>query len=91
MLKTVLTASILLTLSACATVSPSGEVARTASLARTPSRSCVSDTATRLPVRPDDCAGLGQTYSREDLLRTGTADTASALRLLDPALSLRGQ
>jgi len=28
-------------------------------------------------VRPDDCAGLGQTYSREDLLGTGTADTKS--------------
>jgi hypothetical protein len=93
MLKTVLTgASILLTLTACATVAPTPtrDVARAASLATAPGRGCVSDTATRLPVRPEDCAGFGQTYTREDILRTGAHDTAEALQRLDPALRVYG-
>jgi hypothetical protein len=83
-------ASLLLTLAACATVSPTGEVARTASLAAAPDRGCASATATRLPVKPDDCAGRGQTYTQEDILRTGAHDTAEALQLLDPALRVYG-
>ena len=89
MLKPLLAiASLLLTLAACATVSPTGEVARTASLAAAPDRGCAS--ATRLPVKPDDCAGRGQTYTQEDILRTGARDTAEALQLLDPALRVYG-
>jgi hypothetical protein len=89
MLKPLLTgATLLLTLAACTTVSPTGEVARTAALA--PARVCVSATATRLPVKPEDCAGLGQTYTREDILRTGAHDTGGALQLLDPALRVYG-
>jgi hypothetical protein len=92
MLKPLLTGGslLLLTLAACATVAPTGEVARTASLAPARDRGCVSATATRLPVRPDDCAGRGQTYSRDDLLRTGAHDTGEALQLLDPALRVYG-
>jgi hypothetical protein len=94
MLKTVLTgASILLTLGACATVAPTPtrEVARAASLATPPVRGCVSDTATRLPARPGECTGFGQTYSREDIERTGARDTAEALLLLDPTLRVYGR
>jgi hypothetical protein len=91
MLKPLLTiASLLLALAACATVSPTGEVARTASLAAVPDRGCLTATATRLPLKPDDCAALGQTYTQEDILRTGAHDTAEALRLLDPALRVYG-
>jgi hypothetical protein len=91
MLKPLLTsASLLLTLTACATVSPTGEVARSASLAAAPDLGCASATATRLPVKPGDCAGRGQTYTREDILRTGAHDMAEALQLLDPALRVYG-
>src|SRR5207253_6473040 len=54
MLKTLLTgALLLLTLMACATVAPTParDVARAASLAAAPRRDCVSDTATRIPVK----------------------------------------
>ncbi len=89
MLKPLLTgATLLLTLAACATVSPTDDVVRTAAFA--PARVCVSGTATRLPVKPEDCAGLGQTYTGEDILRTGAHDTAGALQLLDPALRVYG-
>ena len=91
MLKPLLTgATVLLTLAACTTVSPPGEVARTAALAPAAARGCVAVTATRLPVKPEDCAGSGQTYTREDILRTGAHDTAGALQLLDPALRIYG-
>jgi hypothetical protein len=91
MLKPLLTgATLLLTLAACTTVSPTGEVARTASLAPAPARACVSATGTRLPVKPEECAGPGQTYTWEDIQRTGAYDTAGALQLLDPALRVHG-
>src|SRR5947208_11118126 len=67
MLKTLLTgAFLLLTLMACATVAPTParDVARAASLAAAPRRACVSDTATRIPVKADECVGFGQTYTQ---------------------------
>ena len=36
--------------------------------------------------RPDCVAASGRSYSREDLDRTGSVDTAEALRRLDPAI-----
>jgi hypothetical protein len=50
----------------------------------------VPDTATRLPVRAQECGAFGQSYTGEQLLRTGAYDTSEALRLLDPALRVRG-
>src|SRR6202030_2080750 len=56
--------------------------------ARTPG--CVADTATRIPLKERDCAGFGRTYTQEDIQRTGQPDTAQALRLLDPSLTVHG-
>jgi hypothetical protein len=94
MLRTLLTGtSLLLTLAACATVAPTPtrDVARAAALATAPRGRCVSDTATRIPVRPGECAGFGQTYTQDDLQSTGQFDVGPALRMLDPSLTVHGR
>ncbi|TLY71183.1 MAG: hypothetical protein E6K46_07075 [Gammaproteobacteria bacterium] len=94
MLKTLLTgAFLLLTLMACATVAPTParDVARAASLAAAPRRDCVSDTATRIPVKADECVGFGQTYTQNDLERTGQRELGPALRMLDPSVTVHGR
>ncbi len=91
MFKTLVTGASLLTLTACATVSPTREVARTASLAPAAARACVSDTATRIPVKPDQCAGFGRSYDQDDIQRTGRDQLGPALRMLDPAVTLHGR
>jgi len=50
---------------------------------------CVADTGSRIP--QDACAGIGRSYTQEEIQRTGAVDTGQALRLLDPALSVHGQ
>jgi hypothetical protein len=50
----------------------------------------VSDTATRLPVRSGDCAGVGSTYSKQQMDNTGQPYVGDALRMLDPAVSVHG-
>jgi hypothetical protein len=46
----------------------------------------VPDTATRLPVSAQECGAFGQSYTGEQLLRTGAVDAAHARQLLNPAL-----
>jgi hypothetical protein len=53
-------------------------------------RTCIRDTATRIPLRPSECAGLGRTYSGEDIQHTGATDVGQALRLLDPSVTVNG-
>ena len=47
---------------------------------------CVSNTATRIPVSPTECAGFGRTWTDQDIKTTGATDSAQALRLLDPSI-----
>lgn len=49
-------------------------------------RHCLRDTGTRIKRRDrDGCTnGIGESYSGEELRRTGARDTAEALRLLSP-------
>jgi len=82
--RTVLGTCAALVLAACATTSP--QTASTAA-AKTPV-GCVSDTATRLPVKPGDCAGFGSTYTQQDLDRTGQVYVQDALHLLDPSITV---
>jgi hypothetical protein len=37
---------------------------------------------------PPKCVGSGHTWTQRDIDRTGAADTANALRLLDPTLTV---
>ncbi|HEY0766873.1 MAG TPA: hypothetical protein VGD47_02850 [Steroidobacteraceae bacterium] len=91
MLKTVVIgACLVLPLAACTTAPPTRELAKMPSFASAPLIGCVPDTASRLPVTRD-CGGFGQSYTREQLQRTGAHDTVEALRLLDPSLIVRGR
>jgi hypothetical protein len=58
----------------------------TAAAQAKPPLGCVSDTATRLPVSPNECAGVGSTYTKKDLDQTGRVYLQDALRDLDPAI-----
>ena len=88
--KILLGACLVLPLAACTTPSATREPPKSASLAPARTRGCVPDTATRIPVKETDCAGFGRTYTQQDLQRTGQPDTAQALRLLDPSLTVHG-
>ncbi len=92
MLKTlVLGACLVLPFAACTTPSPTRETANMPSFASGPAIGCVPDTATRLPVRAQECGAFGQSYTGEQLLRTGAVDAAHALQLLNPALIVTGR
>ena len=88
--KLLIGALLALPLAACTTPSATREPPKSASLAPARTRGCVPDTATRIPVKETDCAGFGRTYTQQDLQRTGQPDTAQALRLLDPSLTVHG-
>ncbi len=89
MLKSsVLGACVALSLAACATTSapPSTVAANTVK----PPPGCVAQTATRIPVKDDTCAGFGQTYSKKDLDNTGQTFADKSLSMLDPAVQISG-
>ncbi|HSY44616.1 MAG TPA: hypothetical protein VK800_01060 [Steroidobacteraceae bacterium] len=75
--------AMILALAACATTPPAP---MTAAAQAKPPLGCVSDTATRLPVSPNECAGVGSTYTKKDLDQTGRVYLQDALRDLDPAI-----
>jgi hypothetical protein len=83
-------ACLVLPLAACTTPSPTREPAKIPAFAPGPAVGCVPDTATRLPVKAQECGAFGQSYSGEQLLRTGAQDVSDALRLLNPALQVHG-
>lgn len=56
----------------------------------TPPAGCVANTATRLPVDPNSCAGFGSQYSKEQLDSTGQPYVGDSLRMLDPAVQTHG-
>jgi hypothetical protein len=75
-----------LALAACAGAPPRDT---TKSAAATAPAGCVGETGSRIP--QDACAGIGRSYTQEEIQRTGAVDTGQALRLLDPALRVHGQ
>jgi hypothetical protein len=87
--RLVIGACLVLPLAACTTPSPTGELTKIPAFALRPAVGCVTDTGTRIPVNEHECAGFGRTYSGEEIQRTGAADTAEALQLLDPMLTIR--
>lgn len=89
MLKSFAIGACLVLLSACAGT-PSKPAQTTAANARPPA-GCVGQSATRLPVtNPTACAGFGNTYTRDDIDRTGYTTLGPALRMLDPSISISG-
>jgi len=80
-----LTAALALTLTACATAPVSADKAAAANAK--PPAGCIAQTATRIPVKNDACAGFGSSYSQKDIDNTGQTDLSRALPMLDPAIS----
>ena len=89
MLKsTLLSVACTVVLAACATSGPIQSPSKVALAREAPP--CLQQTGTRLPVKPQDCAAFGQTFTNRDLQGTGAVDTAGALQLLSPSLVIRG-
>lgn len=54
-------------------------------------RSCLRSTDSLITPRKGGCLPVpGHSYSRDEILRTGSPDTAGALRQLDPSIQVRG-
>jgi hypothetical protein len=85
--KTLLGGALLAALAGCATHPPAPQSAADKSQ---PPPGCVSDTATHLPVSPNECKGVGSTYTKQDIDRTGQVYLPDALRELDPTVRLSG-
>ena len=86
MTRLIVAGSVVSVLVAACVTTPAPQTAA----AKQPPAGCVSDTATRLPVPPGECAGFGSTYSKSDLDRTGQVYPQDALRMLDPTVTTRG-
>jgi len=81
-----LTVVIALMLAACAATPSSPDPAKATANAKPPA-GCVAQTATRLPVKDDACAGFGATYSKQDVDNTGQTTLDRALPMLDPSVT----
>ena len=87
MLKSlVLSTALALFAAACATAPTTPATATAAANARPPA-GCVAQTATRIPVKDDACAGAGNTYTKQDIDKTGQTSLDRALQMLDPSIS----
>jgi hypothetical protein len=90
MLRSLLTGACLAALAAACTTAPATRAgtSEAAAAAGTQSTSCLKETGSRLPPRPGRCAGFGQSYSSEDIDRTGRVDdVGAALQMLDPSIT----
>jgi hypothetical protein len=80
-----LTTALALTLASCATPPATPDKATTATAAKPPA-GCVAQTASRIPVKDDACAGFGNAYSKQDIDNTGQVYADKALGMLDPSV-----
>jgi hypothetical protein len=89
MLKSLLLAACLLGSVAFATnVALADDAKPTAPQAKAvpPIDGCTKDTGSRLRRNTDGCAGVGKSYSSDDIFRTGSSNPGGALRHLDPSI-----
>ena len=55
------------------------------------SRMCIRHTGSHIPPPKGQCLPVaGNSYSREDIQRTGANNLGQALRMLDPSVTVRG-
>jgi hypothetical protein len=55
-----------------------------------PPAGCVSQSATRIPLGPTECAASGHIWTGDAIRSTGATEPAAALRLLDPTVTVQG-
>ncbi|TCI11453.1 hypothetical protein EZM97_19350 [Dyella soli] len=54
-------------------------------------RSCLQTTGSLIPAKPGTCLPVhGNSYTQDDIKRTGEPNTARALQMLDPSITVRG-
>jgi hypothetical protein len=90
MWKNPLVAAGLALCAACATHPSAPGAAKSAAAKAEPPAGCVAATATRIPLRPGECAAFGRTWQQDDIKTTGATDAAQALRQLDPTVTVSG-
>ena len=89
MLKTAsFTAGLALLLTACAATPGARPTATAQAAKQMPPVGCVASTGTSLPTKPTSCTAHGNTYSLDDLQRTGAVTVPGALPQLDPAITI---
>jgi len=55
------------------------------------SRQCIRETGSHIPPPKGQCLPVaGNSYSQQDLQRTGATDLGRALQMLDPSVTIRG-
>lgn len=81
MFKSLLTGACLLAVLAGCASAPQKHADTTAA-ART---TCVTS-GSRIPLSPGECAGLGQSFSGDELRQTGQINPGAALRMVDPVV-----
>lgn len=55
------------------------------------SRSCLRDTGSHIPPPKGQCLPVaGNSYSQQDIQRTGATTVGQALQMLDPSVTVRG-
>jgi hypothetical protein len=52
-----------------------------------PVNGCTKDTGSRLRRNTDGCPGVGKSYTKDDMTRTGEPNAGGALRQLDPSIT----
>jgi hypothetical protein len=90
--KALIGAGVSLCVAACAS-SPSTSAAADSSVtsaAQLRPVGCVSQSATRIPVGPTECAAVGHIITGEAIKSVGATEPGEALRLLDPTLTVQG-
>jgi hypothetical protein len=54
-------------------------------------RNCIQSTGSLIPPKPGTCLPVhGNSYSRQDIERTGQQNVGAALQMLDPSITSRG-
>lgn len=55
------------------------------------SRNCIRDTGSHIPPPKGQCLPVaGNSYSQQDIQRTGATNVGQALQMLDPSVQIRG-
>jgi len=75
-----------LILAGCAT--PAGDTTPKSASSAAEKNNCLNQTASRITV-DSDCQGIGRSYSREDIGRTGAITAGEALPKLDPSITVQ--
>jgi hypothetical protein len=89
--KALIVAGFALGVAACASTpsTPTAANAPVTAAAKPPPAGCVSETGTRIPLSPTECAAAGHTWTQSDVKATGATQAGQALRLLDPTVTVK--